>query len=220
MAEINDLLVAPFFRTTVTITAAKSQAFITVADSSGFPVPTGAKYFYLTTVVGDAAKVYTVVGNDMGSNTLEVSEVLQETILVGARAEHWFTAEAFEDIQSAIDGLGGSVVIPPDGITILGGASLKVGLIDGTYLELNNTIQAEHLADGSVREAALGPLAVTNNKVATGINANKIASLSNSKLPVDTIPEITFAQIDYTVGGDPSGGAPGDIFIEWEDYVA
>jgi len=231
MAEINDLLVAQFFRTTVAITAPIGQALIVVADSSGFPVPTGNGYFYLTIVVGDVANVYTIVGNDTGSNTLEVSEILQETISVGSRAEHWFTAQAFGDIQAFLEAIDTAIVIPPDGNTIVNtGGTLSVGLIDGTYLNLNKSILAGHLADESVTADALGLLAVSNIHVNSGIDANKIATLGESvpgagdgsKLPLGTIPQITFAQIDYdtfTPPGSPEGGNPGDIFIEWEDFV-
>lgn len=229
MAEINDLLVDQFFSTTLSQSIDPLQnQIIYVEDASGFPAPTlgSGKYFYLTLVDGDRAEIVKIGG--VVSNELTVfggEAVVSGFNHLTARAEHWFTAQAFVDIQNAIFGLGGTVVIPPDGSTITGGAELSVALADGPGKgiitnHLNDAIVTEpKLVNNAVSTRTIQALAVLNEHLATGINANKIASISSSKLPVDTIPKITFAQIDYTVGTPIGGGDPGDIFIEWEEHV-
>ena len=238
MAVLADLLVAPFFRTTLTASIAIGADRCYVSDVSGLPVPTGNKFFYLT-VVSSGNQAETVRINSVNPSTGELILLAGENFTsgwaVGDRAELWFTAEAFEDIQAAIEALGGGQVFTPDEVTVenVGGvlqvkaATGEVNGIDQSHIQ-DNAIYHNHMTDNSVGTAEIrsgavttvkvGDLQITDAKLASGIDAAKIASLLGSKLPVDTIPQITFAQIDYDVG-TPRGGQDGDIFIEWEDYV-
>jgi hypothetical protein len=221
MPEINDLLVENFYRTELTATVAVGDNTVSVVNASGFPAPSAGTYFYLTLINELGTKEIVKIGGVSGNTlTLFGTDTVANTYLyTNSRAEHWFTAEAFRDIQAAIDGLGGEVVTPPDGTTIVGGATLSVGVIQAANIaadQINNT----HLADNSVAREQIQAGEVVNLHIdnTAGIDASKIRSFLASKLPLDTIPQITFSQIDYDVGV-PSGGADGDIFIEWEDYT-
>jgi hypothetical protein len=194
-------MVDQFFRTTVTASIAPGATTITVADASGFPVPTGNKYFYLTLVnENDTAEVVKIANVTGLTLTLWAGDAVQ-------------TGFAFVDMQNYIlslnPGAGGGY--EPDNVSI--------GLNGLNELEIEALgVTTAKIANEAVTATQILNNTITNIKLATGIDAAKIASLASSKLPVDTIPQITFAQIDYDTG-TPSGGSDGDIYIEWEDYV-
>lgn len=246
MADLNNLIVDQFYRTTLRTTTDPGLTTIEVENADGFPDLAVGKFFYLTLVQGNVAKVFTIVGVDKPGRVLTASEVLgTPTFSAGTgRAEHWFTAQAFQDIQEFLEDLDETVnVIPPDDITIENsGGTLSVKQITQAQMAAEgdlgisetDLIQKDNMGDASVgTDQLVGDGAtngcVTNLKIdpVNGIDATKIRSYGESvpgagdgtKLPIQTIPEINFAQIDYAVGTPSSPGEEGDIWIEWEDVV-
>ena len=226
MATILDLLVAQFFRTTLTtsISAGTGTTEIQVASVDGFPLPTGSEYFYLTLVDGDTAETVKIESVNPGTNTLTTftGDVVELGFEKGTtRAELWFTAEAFDDIQQAIeaiDGGGGGGV--PDGNSIINdGGFLKVKPWGGDPLA---GIQSTHIQD-----AAIGNLKIAANAVHAlqiqnaAVTNEKIAAVDGGKITTGTIDparilNLTYTNITYTDGGAPSGGIDGDVHFTFK----
>jgi hypothetical protein len=244
MATILDLKVAQFFRTTLTtsISAGTGTTEIQVASVDGFPLPTGSEYFYLTLVDGDTAETVKIESVNPGTNTLTTfaGDVVELGFEKGVtRAELWFTAEAFDDIQQAIEAIdgGGGGGIPPDENSITNdGGVLKVKPWGGDPLA---GIQSTHIQDAAignlkiaanaVHEIQIQNAAVTNQKIAA-VDAGKITTGDIARLRMTsgtglgrssvstTSAALSFLHIAYSVvGGAPTGGVDGDIAIEWED---
>jgi hypothetical protein len=237
MATIGDLLVGQFFRATLTtsITAASGTTDVFVSSVEGYPTPTGNEYFYLTLVDGDVAEVVKIGAVDVGNKKLTLFGTT--TVQLGfnaqsSRAELWFTAEAFEDIQEYLTDLATSSYPGVDDSTIEADTTLRVKLLG---------ILAGHLADGAVIRDKLFDNAVNRDKIAdgevfnvalaTGIDASKITTglfsrallktaLARTTPGDETTAALSFDHIRYVEqsldAGVPSGGVEGDIVIEFE----
>ena len=246
MAEFSNLIIEDFQRSNLTAPVSTADLTISVADASAFPVIAfgSGKHFYVTLVEGDQIEVLEVT--DRTDLQLTIAAASSQPFTSGARAETWFTQAAWDEMQAFILALVAGGGASPDDISIelSGGGELQIkasttgdtgathpGVRTGHIQDeavtvaqvADKAITSDKLADtgtssGAVATANIQDAAVSDVKVATGIDASKIASILSSKLPVDTVPQITFAQIDYDTG-TPSGGSDGDIFIEWEDYV-
>jgi hypothetical protein len=247
MAQIQDLLVANFFRTTLVVTITPGDTQLTVADASGFPAPNGInEYFYLTVVDGDNNAEIVRVGSVSGTVlTLfnDAGGAGQTSFTNGfsaanSRAELWLTAEAFRDVQTALEGIAGSDYPGVDEATLTA-ASGQLSIKDAgvsTAKIADDAILAQHIVDEAVRTAAIQTAAVTTAKIANGaVTDAKITSMDAGKLtgalprdsvqgavertdPADSLTAgLDFNHIRFDVGSSPSGGSPGDIVIEWED---
>ena len=221
-ATIGNLQVAQFFRTTTVGTVSPTAQAVTVEDVSGFPVLVPGNFFYLTLVSGDTAEVVRI-GEIVGT-TLHTFEGAQLTngFSSGARAELWFTAEAFEDIQDFLETLSFTGETPPDGKTIYNdGGFRKVKPAGG----IDEGINTEHIRDSAVTRVKIvteavnsdklglagaeGALAngVQNKNLEWGIDADKIAAVTDTLDPA-VVADLNMQNIDYTDGGVPVDGAP------------
>lgn len=218
MAGIGDLLVDQFFRTslTATIVAGAGTTEIFVDSVSGLPVPTGNEYFYFTLVDGDVAETVKIGAVDVGAKKLTTFGAT--TIQLGfaastSRAELWFTAEAFEDIQAYLIGLATSSYPGVDDASIEAAATLRIKLLG---------VLTGHLEDGAVTNAKLFNNAVGESKIQSGAVTNvKIAAVDGGKITTGTVPaariqNLTFANLTYTDGGTPSGLTDGDIHFTFK----
>jgi hypothetical protein len=223
-------MVDQFFRTNVTSAIAVGATTINVADSSGFPTPTGNKYFYLTLVnendVAEVVKIANVTGLTL---TLVAGDAVQNGFAATVtRAELWFTAEAFIDMQNYILSLipGGGGGYEPDEVAL----TLN-GLNELTLKDFGITgegVKTSHLGDEVVTADKILNNTITNIKLATGIDAGKITvgdfvtsmlqdalDRTNPILPETAALDMNHIAYTTTVGA-PTGGSDGDIAIEWE----
>jgi hypothetical protein len=220
-------MVGQFFRTTVTAQIVVGASSFSVADASGFPVPTGDKFFYLTLVnENDFAEVVRIANVTGLTLTLVEGDGVQNGFAATTtRAELWFTADAFEDMQDYIlalnAGTGGGY--EPDGVTIIKNGLNELEIKDGAVL--GDGVSTAKINDGAITELKLANNSVSNIKVQSGIDAVKLIG-ENRTVVQDSVERtglpntagLTLLHIAYEeVSSAPtSGGSDGDIAIEWE----
>jgi hypothetical protein len=241
MAAFGDLLVDQFFRTTIVSAVSINATTVVVQSVAGFPAPVGPEYFYLTLVDdNDRAEVVRIVNVTGTTLTLATGTRVQNGFSVGSRAELWFTAEAFVDMQTYIlaieGGGGGGGGYPPDYATIDLTVDSKLKVFDegvGTGQLADSAVTSAKILNGEVTGIKLANDSVTNLKVAGPIDGSKLSTdpaeinrdfVQNSV--VRTAPTfltqsagLNMNHIAYTevpAGNTPSGGNDGDIAIEWE----
>jgi hypothetical protein len=235
MADIGDLLVAQFFRTTLSASVSVNDNVVGLEDISGFPLPTGNEYFYLTLVDGDTSEIVTIEDVNVGTKTLTLLNGTQFTkgfAASSARAELWFTAEAFEDIQAYLLSLATSSYPGVDDSTIEANATLRVKLLgiltghleDGAVTNLkifDNAVDRDKIGDGEVLNVALAA-GIDAAKITTGLFSRTMlkAALARTTPGDETTAALSFDHIRYVEqnldAGVPSGGVEGDIVIEFE----
>jgi hypothetical protein len=219
MADFGDLLVAKFFRATLKKSVSVNDTTVELDDISGIPIPTGNQYFYLTLVEGDKSEVVKIESVNVGTNALTLLNGTSFTKgfpASSSRAELWFTAEAFEDMQTYLTSLAQSSYPGVDNATIEAATELKVKLLG---------ILAGHLADGAVTTDKLYDNSVDRDKIkdgevfnvalATGIDAKKLANVTGTIDPA-LVANLNFSNIDYTDGGTPIGGDIGSIHFTFK----
>jgi hypothetical protein len=220
MPDIGDLQVAQFFRTTLTqsIVASTNTKEIFVQSVAGFPIPSGAQYFYLTLVDGDTAEIVKIGDVDAGNKKL--TTFAGDAVLGGfdwttSRAELWFTAEAFVDIQDylATLGAGGEVYPGIDDISIEAATKIRVKALG---------ILTAHIKDFNVTSDKLATNAVSTAKIQTGaVGNNEISAVDGGKITTGLISparvlNLTFANIHYTDGGTPIDLPDGSIHFTFK----
>ena len=217
MSVIGDLLVDKFFRTTLTASVEINATDFFVEDVTGFPVPTGNEYFYLTLVESDVAQTIKIGAVDVGNKKLTAFAGDKADSRFGvsdSRAELWFTAEAFQDIQTYLTGLATSSYPGVDDSTVEANPTLRVkgaGILSA-HIGLDQ-VNNSHLANNAVQALQIQAGAVGNAKLDTDLDA---AKLTAGTLPKDRVQNINFENIAYTYGGTPSGGSPGDIHFTFK----
>jgi len=239
MPGISNLQVDQFFRTTLTtlVTNPGVNSTITVADGSGFPDVSSPQYFYLTLVTGDTAEVVTVV--DRTGNVLTTDAPVSYQFPSGTRAEHWFTAQAFQDITDYLLTLETTTVLPPDTSTIFNNnGNLSVKKINNTHID-DGSIWATHIQPLQVKHEAIGLSEVKDvnivtvdaaKVVQTGTDPNKTKlnrplldeSAERSDLAEPLTGLYTFKHIKYkehTGPTPPTIVEVGDIAIEFESVT-
>jgi hypothetical protein len=215
MAQIDKLHVADFYRTTLTASVAPGDESIPVADASGFPQDmAGIEFFYLTLVnelsVHEVVRINSISGNVLSTFA---GEGVQNTFsAANTRAEHWFTAEAFRDIQEFLDGLSLTGYPGVDGTTILETTPLEVGVVDSDNIAAG-AIDAAHMSASSVATASIQTGAVGNLQI-SDIDGGKINA--GLVLP-EFILNLTYANITYTDGGTPIDLPDGSIHFTFKD---
>jgi hypothetical protein len=235
MSVFGNLMVDQFFRTNVTSAIAVGATTITVADSSGFPTPVGDKFFYLTLVnENDVAEVVRIANVTGLTLTLVAGDAVQNGFAATTtRAELWFTAEAFEDMQEYIlslnPGIGGGyepdevaltldgfneLTIKDFGITGEGVKSSHIGdeqVIARTIK--NGEVTGIKLSSNAVAELNILDGAVTTNKIFSGaVTLGKIEPIATGKVMgnltgLSTPPVLL--DVDETFSGEMGGGLPG-----------
>jgi hypothetical protein len=220
-AILENLVVSEFYRTTLTTDAVSGDSTVVVSDASGFPTIPVGKYFYLT-LVDDSNQVLVLPIESISSNTLTILDngVDDPVIPIGysftianSRAEHWFTAEAFRDVQAAIEDFGASNYPGYDDVTIYlsgGLLAVKPGGILSTHIGDDQVVRAK-IGPNAVGEDELADDTVTSNMLKTNaVTTLKITdeSVTNAKLApgaigFDKLPQVGYQRVLGNLVTDP-----------------
>ena len=208
-ATLENLLVSQFFRAILTDSVSEGDTEVFVDEVSGFPTMLAGQYFYLTLVADDTtAETVRIGAVDVGNKKLTLfgTSTVGGTFPATSRAELWFTAEAFKDIQDWVEGLeftGGAPSV--DNLTLEDtGTVLRVktasdaGLPAGDLFGVGEThLKNEAVSRRTIVPNAVGTLEIENLKVTNG----KILSLDADKLIgtvlMASIPVMDFSKLDY-----------------------